>query len=442
MEQEKICFVSMPFGKKTDLYTGRQFDFDQIYQSLLLPAAEDAGYKAVRADDLAGSIIFRPLLERVIASDVFIADVTTANPNVLYELGLRHALSNATTVLVMASSVRLPFDISFARVIIYKVDDSGNLIDLSDVRRFLAEAIRQGIGRTGSDSPVYRLFPELHVELPGELIRTGQKTRSIPEQTVQAVALPPGLSSGEPPKKAEQDVGSGKDLDPASVLVALKGYQTTSAWADLVRYANALPQSLREMPQVEQLTALALNRLGRGEEGIAMMRSLIARTGGDSDSYGILGQIFKGLYASGQNRAYLEEAIASYRSAFTIAPNDYYSGINLASLLSIYGGTEAQKELSDLVPRLRSQLEQRITDPRTGYWDIESAFQLAVIARDWSAAEGLLSKMIDRAPSQWMLQLAENNLGSIAKSMEVEDQAQIQKLVNSLNALTGRQGNA
>ncbi len=40
MEQHKICFVSMPFGKQADPYTGRQFDFDQIYTNLGLPAAQ------------------------------------------------------------------------------------------------------------------------------------------------------------------------------------------------------------------------------------------------------------------------------------------------------------------------------------------------------------------------------------------------------------------
>jgi len=54
MEQEKICFVSMPFGKKADPITGRLFDFDHVYRHLVQLAAADAGYKAIRADEFGG----------------------------------------------------------------------------------------------------------------------------------------------------------------------------------------------------------------------------------------------------------------------------------------------------------------------------------------------------------------------------------------------------
>ncbi|MBV9297312.1 MAG: DUF4071 domain-containing protein [Acidobacteriaceae bacterium] len=432
MEQEKICFFSMPFGKKVDPYTGREFDFDLIYRTLLLPAVQDAGYQAVRGDQFVESIPLRPILERIIRSQIFVADLTTANPNVLYELGLRHGLSNGATVLVMASGTQVPFDISFARPVLYTVDYRGNLIESNEVRRFLSEAIRQGVGRTGSDSPVYTFFPELHVEMPSEFLGAGRKAPAIPKQTSKGGSLPGGLPSPESLKLAEQEVGSGNDIDPTSVLETLRGYQATSAWEDLIRFANELPEKFREMPQVQQMTALALNRLGRGKESIALISSLIARTGGDAETYGILGRIYKGLYAREGRREYLDQAIASYRSAFKLAPNDFYSGINLVSLLSKYGGVGDQNELNQLIPILRDQISHIIADPRSGYWDVATAFELAVIAHDWPAAHEVLRRMLVESKAEWMLETTAKNLQDLGKSMAEEDQAQLQSLVGAL----------
>src|SRR6516165_6339566 len=127
--EQKTCFVSMPFGKKPDLQTGRELDFDRVYREIVRPAAEETGYRALRAAELGTGIIARPLFEQLLSSDVFIADVTTANPNVMYELGLRHALSNAVTLLVAEAdwAHRLPFDLGYARVIVYRAQPGGQL---------------------------------------------------------------------------------------------------------------------------------------------------------------------------------------------------------------------------------------------------------------------------------------------------------------------------
>jgi len=336
----------------------------------------------------------------------------------MYELGLRHALSNGATLLVMGSGSRLPFDVSLARVILYNVDESGSLIEEDTGRRYLAEAIRQGVGRAGSDSPVYAFFPSFALKCQSELARGGRKPRTMPRETVQGGTLPPGMPSPASLKQAEEEIKTSKDVDPASVLEVLKGYQVNSAWKDLVQFASELPPELRNMPQVQQMAALALNRLGQQKEAVAMIRSLITKTGEDSDSYGILGRIYKDLYARDQKREDLEEAIRNYRSAFKLAPNDYYSGMNLVSLLVIYGGDEAQNELSELVPRLRYQLGQRVADPRADYWDFASAIELAVIARDWPAALDLQQRMLKEPRADWMLQTTANSLHALGKFWE------------------------
>ena len=93
-----LCFVLMPFGKKQDA-SGATVDFDAVYQKLIAPAIEDSGLEPLRADEeMTGGIIHKPMFERLILCPYAVADLTTANANVFYELGVRHAIRPYSTV--------------------------------------------------------------------------------------------------------------------------------------------------------------------------------------------------------------------------------------------------------------------------------------------------------------------------------------------------------
>ncbi|HVF13495.1 MAG TPA: hypothetical protein VM942_02790, partial [Acidimicrobiales bacterium] len=110
---EKTCFVVMGFGTKTDFPTGRTLDLDKTYRILIKPAVQRAGLRCVRADEIvhAGSIdlsMYRQLLD----ADVVVADISTCNPNALYELGVRHALRPFTTIIIAEDKMPYPFDVN------------------------------------------------------------------------------------------------------------------------------------------------------------------------------------------------------------------------------------------------------------------------------------------------------------------------------------------
>lgn len=106
-----LCFVLMPFGRKPDA-GGRVIDFDAVYRALIAPAIIAAGMQPIRADEeRTGGVIHKPMYERLILCEYAVADLTTANANVYYELGIRHAVRPASTVLIFASDTRLPFDV-------------------------------------------------------------------------------------------------------------------------------------------------------------------------------------------------------------------------------------------------------------------------------------------------------------------------------------------
>jgi len=165
-----LCFVLMPFGKKTDS-AGLTIDFDAVYNEVIKPAIADAGLDPLRADEeMTGGIIHKPMFERLILCPFAVADLTTANANVFYELGVRHAVRPATTVLLFGEGGRLPFDVAPLRALGYGLTGDGRPADAQKARETLrarlAEARRDAAQNetSSADSPIFQLvesFPDI-----------------------------------------------------------------------------------------------------------------------------------------------------------------------------------------------------------------------------------------------------------------------------------------
>jgi len=112
----------MPFGEP----------FDGYYKHIITPAVEKTGLKALRADEIYGARrVMRDVWDHIWRARVVIADVTGANPNVNYELGLCHALA-VPTILVTKDIAQVPFDYRDRRCIIYDTSRALWEDDLAD----------------------------------------------------------------------------------------------------------------------------------------------------------------------------------------------------------------------------------------------------------------------------------------------------------------------
>lgn len=431
----KTCYVSMPFGRKPNSETGGTIDFDYIYLTVISPAITEAGLMPVRGDELKfGAIVHKGVLEAVIGCDLFIADLTNANPNVMYELGIRHALRRGATVLVGSNATRLPYDISYARFLSYSLNSEGR-IDEMEAGRFrhtLAATIKQGIA--GSDSPVFEFFPQIQVELPEDL---GSLRRTYPRAVREKLTKNRSSKAAKSElREAEEIVKSDPNIDPAAILDVLKKYRDLSDWDNVIRFANSLDPSLRESPEVMQIVALAFNRRGSAEDqerAIALMKSLIARTDGDSESFGILGRIYKDRFDRTGEREDLKRAIESYRAGFEKQPTDYYPAINLIHLLAISGNEDEQRELAQLIPRVRKLVMGRIGDEPVDYWELATALQLATLAGDWNQAADLGRRMRAQAPASWMLSSTIRQLAALGdRTMAGAEREQLERLIRDL----------
>lgn len=114
VQASDTCFVVMPFAEPLGGY----------YTSVYQPAIEKAKLRAVRADaDIFGTgKIIDQIWAGIHAARVLVAELTERNPNVLYELGLAHALQKPV-VLVSSNEDDVPFDVRHVRVIYYDVKD-------------------------------------------------------------------------------------------------------------------------------------------------------------------------------------------------------------------------------------------------------------------------------------------------------------------------------
>lgn len=172
--QSSKCFVVMPFGiKPFGDGSGGTYDFDKVYRVIIKRAIRQAGMEPIRADEGIGSkIIHTEMFKDLRDQHVVLADLSLNNPNVFYELGIRHVMASGGTVLMCQEGSNLPFDVRLSRCIFYKYD--GQSLDWEEAERVVEQlqiALQQA-KRGEPDSPVHALLESVIRE--DQLLAKGQ----------------------------------------------------------------------------------------------------------------------------------------------------------------------------------------------------------------------------------------------------------------------------
>ncbi len=130
----KTCFVIAPIGAEGSEVRIRS---DQVLKHIISPAAQECDYEAIRADQISEpGLITSQVIQHVVEDPLVIADLTGRNPNVFYELALRHAVKRPVVQIIHATE-SIPFDVAASRTI--HVDHH----DLDSAARAKEEIIRQ-----------------------------------------------------------------------------------------------------------------------------------------------------------------------------------------------------------------------------------------------------------------------------------------------------------
>lgn len=180
MKRERpTCFAIMPFGGW----------FDQYWEQIYRPAIEAAKLRPRRADDVfrSGSIM-SDIWRYTRLSDVILSDLTGRNGNVLYELGLAHAIGKPT-LLVSESIDDVPFDLRGLRVLLYDRKEPDWGVRLGNA---IIDGLRQTLSEPSAAIPSTFVEERPNTEQPAlstnarELLQLRQDVELLKRQLVPA----------------------------------------------------------------------------------------------------------------------------------------------------------------------------------------------------------------------------------------------------------------
>jgi tetratricopeptide (TPR) repeat protein len=421
-----LCFVLMPFGRKADA-AGRVIDFDRVYEELIAPAIEQADLEPIRADrEMAGGIIHKPMYERLILCEFAVADLTNANANVFYELGIRHAVRRWSTVLLFAEGgSRLPFDVAPLRALPYALSPAGTPADVDGGRKALAARL-QAAKQAQTDSPLFQLvegFPDLE-RLKTDVFRDRVQYSELMKEKL-AAARTQGVDAV---RAVEKEIGAIADAESGVVLDLFLSYRAVEAWADMIDVVDRMAPPLQATALVREQLGLALNRAGHSDEAERVLLKLIDERGPGSETYGILGRVYKDRWETAEQagramlaRGLLDKAIDAYLKGFEADWRDAYPGVNAVTLLDLKDPPDDRRRT--LMPVVRYSVERRIAAGQPDYWDHATLLELAVLDRDQDAAAKSLADALANVREPWEPQTTMRNLRLIREARERRGQA-------------------
>ncbi|NMQ28313.1 DUF4071 domain-containing protein [Candidatus Accumulibacter phosphatis] len=424
-----LCFVLMPFGKKA-IPSGATVDFDAVYHDLIAPAIEAAGMEALRADqEVSGGVIHKPMYERLILCDFAVADLTGANANVFYELGLRHGVRPATTVLLYAGSERMPFDVAPLRALPYQLGADGKPTDVEGARQALSkllETARAARGDESADSPVFQLL-EGYTAPDIARLKT-DVFRDCAHYAVEArKQLADARRAGKDAlKKAAGALGEVQDLEAGVVIDLFLSYRALSDWQAMVDLVAQMSAPLARSVLVREQLGFALNRLKRRDEAEELLVELIKEHGASSETNGLLGRVYKDRWDEARNanellkaKGALSKAIDTYLKGFEADWRDAYPGINAVTLMELKNPPDPRR--LELLPVVGYAVKRRLAHGTPDYWDHATLLELAVLQKDEDAA----------------MEAAGNALAAVRESWEPETTARNLALIRAARAARG-----
>jgi tetratricopeptide (TPR) repeat protein len=424
------AFVAMPFGSKPGS-DGQMIDFNKVFKQYLAPALSDAGLSVFRADqETRAGDIRTDMFQELLLADLVVADLTIDNPNVWYELGVRHALRARGIVLVSGGRVPTAFDLYTDRKLQYSLKDGApDPATLEDDKKALTQMVTATMeswhGR--KVSPVYNLMPNLkepdwkslrigdvrefweqhdaweqRVELARRASCIGDVLVLADEAPVAAFRADAWIKAGEALRKAErfdfalEFLERGLEIDPAN----LKG--------------------LRDKGICLQRLALAGVRGHSLDRARTHYRTVLAQFPDDPETWALLGRVDKDAWTIAWRRsestpeqmredatyedALLRAAIDSYAKAYTAKPSHYYSGINALTLMHLYrhltGDTRYDRAAEIMAGAVRFAAEGE-PDERQLFWSKATLACLEVLTGTPEAVKNTYKEAIAKNDNDW-----------------------------------------
>jgi tetratricopeptide (TPR) repeat protein len=420
----------MPFGCKPGP-DGAPVDFNRIYLELIKPALEQAGLTAFRADEETRPGDIRvDMFQELLIADLVVVDLTIDNPNVWYELGVRHALRARGVVLISGGQATKAFDVYTDRKLRYGIRDGGPDADSLDGDRarlceMISATMESWHGR--KISPVYQLIPNL-VEPDWRTLRVGNLREFWEAYDAWEERIIHARRRGR-----VGDMLLLADEAPVSAFRASAWIRAGKALRRIGHYEFALEQLEKGLaiephnPGGLREKGMCLQRLAQqGQRGFELdmarshYRAMLHREPRDAETWALLGRVEKDAWvaswrlpdASAERRiedaryedALLRAAIACYQTAFRADPKHYYSGINALTLMRLYEhltGDTVYREVGGIMAgavRFAAECEE---DSEELYWAKVSLADLQVLVGDPRTTEAAYKDAVANNRDNW-----------------------------------------
>lgn len=447
MRYQPLCFVLMPFGSKPDPSGGPNIDFDRVYDSAIKPGIDAAQMQPIRADEEElGGIIHRAMFERLLVCSYALADLTTSNPNVLYELGVRHTARPGTTLMVYAKSTPLPFDVRMLRTQPYGLGDGNQFSDgeAATLREAIAGhlvTMRKANRQDGiRDSPLFELVPAWNPRpLPPDAADSFRAEVRASEQVKDELDRLRTLGQEEgqfDAVRAEleqirvQTLADGMP-DAGIMIKLLLVHRSIGDWSGMIDVYEVMPPDLARQAPVRQQYALAYNRraemnmlsgdiAGAAADRARALSSLLRlekEQGPNSETSGLVGRIYKSQWLTARDQGdldksqmFLDRAVDAYVRGFETDWHDVYPGINAVTLLEAQGDAQAMEHKDRLLPVVRFAAEQRLRAAEPDYWDYATMLEVLILTRDAGDASDLVRRVLAARTESWQPESTADNL--------------------------------
>lgn len=444
MTQRQLCFVLMPFGTKPD-GSGGTIDFDAVYNQVIKPAIDDAELDPLRADEeMSGGIIHKPMFERLLFCPFAVADLTTANANVFYELGVRHTARPWSTVLLFAAGGRLPFDVGMLRALPYRIAAGGAPADAASARNALAQRLIVAKAEaaetiTGTpDSPLFQLiekFPDVdHTKT--DVFRD----RVDYDQKIKARLRDARKAGVGAIRVVEHDLGALNDVEAGVLVDLLLSYRAVEAFPEMIALVEHIPKPIAETVLVQEQFGFALNRAGRREDAERVLMNVIERHGPSSETYGLLGRVYKDQWEAVaakadetlRARGLLDKAVNAYLKGFETDWRDAYPGVNAVTLMELKDKRDPRQP--ELLPVVAYAARRRIAAGKPDYWDYATLVELGVLSRDAESTADSLASALAVVRESWEPKTTARNLRLIqaAREKRGENTSELAELIAEL----------
>ena len=298
--------------------TGKKINLDRVYQDIIKPVVTECGYECIRGDEVLDSgLIDESMYYGILESDLVVADISTLNPNAIYELGVRHGVRRFRTIIMMEKGDNFFFDLNHSRTLTYTYHRKKKSyeIEASKVRERLKGVIECIDENPRIDSPLYTFVNDLH-----EPQRTDTKDSN---------------------KKVIKPIF--ERIKEATDLLQKERY------AEALILFEALSNDIQSDPYFKQQMALCTYKQDESsvdclDKAYSILQPMSETI--DPETNGLIGAIFKRRFELTHSDEDIDKAITSYKKAYNIF-GDNYTGENYAYCLMLKSSSCSTREEKD-----------------------------------------------------------------------------------------------